>query len=255
LLSFDMEPLERALRQAELALEQAQRQLDRANQLLDRNAITLAERLDAQTQRDLAEINLATAQSALADATVRAPFAGVVQQVMVQAQDRVSVNEPLLHLVSTRDLEVVALLPASQAALLQPEMQAQLVLERQNMLSLTLERQDPVQAGGSLRLYFSGNLDGQVVGTFFPVRLALAPVPEVVVLPLRSLYDNHFVYRVNGQALLERIAVEVEGFKGAGEQQQVLVRSPELASGDAILTTRLRNASQGLPVLVQEPLQ
>ena len=254
-LTFATEPLERTVRQAELALDQAQRQLERAEQLWARNAITAAERLDAQTQRDSAEVTLASAQSDLIEATVRAPFAGVVQQVMVQAQDRVGVNEPLLHVVSTGDLEVVALLPTRFAAVLEPTMQAHIELGVNDERVLQLERRDPVQAGGSLRLYFSGDLADQVAGSYYSVRLELPPVPDVIPVPLRALYDNQYVYRVTAQDRLERVAVEVMGFQGTGEQQQVLVRSPELAVGDAILTTRLRNATQGLPVLVRESLQ
>lgn len=252
LLRFDEAPLERALRQAELALAQAQRQLERNTQLLARNAITDAELADAQTQRDQAQLNLESAQAALNDATVRAPFAGVVQQVMVQTQDRVGPNEPLLHLVATDRLEVVALLPVQQVPVLSAELAAQIDLGSGAQRPLQLERWEPVQVGGSIRLYFSGELADQVSGTFFPLALTLPAVAEVIQLPLRALYDNQFVYRVDAEQQLERIRVEVLGFRGQGEQQQVLLRSASLQTGDPILTTRLRNATEGLPVLVQE---
>ena len=254
LLRFDSVPLERAVRQAELALAQAQRLLLRNTQLLASNAITAAELADAETQRDQATLNLESAQAALADATVRAPFSGVVQQVMVQAQDRVGPNEPLLHLVSVEQWEVVARLPAHLSQVLSTDLRAHLLRAEAEPLELQLERWQPMPAGGSLELYFSGPVTDTLVVAFYPIRLVLPPVTEVIQLPLRALYDNEFVYRVTAQAQLERVRVEVVGFVGAGEQQQVIFRSDELRAGDPILTTRLRNATQGLPVLVQERL-
>lgn len=255
LLNFDVVPLARAVRQAELALEQAQRQLERNRQLLARNAITIAELADTETQRDQAELNLESTQAALAEATVRAPFSGVVQQVMVQAQDRVAGNEPLLHLVAVDDLEVVARLPASQAGVLSTRLRARIILSNTEPRVLQLERWDPVQVGGSIQLYFSGVLADQISATYYPLYLELPTVSEVIQLPLRALYDNQYVYRVSAQAQLERIQVEVIGYTGFGEHQQVLLRSRELRARDPILITRLRNATQGLPVLVQEVLE
>lgn len=65
------------------------------------------------------------------------------------------------------------------------------------------------------------------------------------------MYENRHVYRVVDERL-ERVNVDVVGYRGRNEQAEALVRSEDLNPGDRLLLTRLANAVNGLPVLVRE---
>jgi RND family efflux transporter MFP subunit len=106
LAQLDLAPLERAVRQAELALSQAERQVERNQQLIARNAITTAEVQDSETQRDLAVLSLDEARTALADATLRAPFAGLVAERIVPNLTTVAPGQPVLRLHDMSEIRV-----------------------------------------------------------------------------------------------------------------------------------------------------
>lgn len=106
LAQLDPAPLERAVRQAELALSQAERQVERNQQLIARNAITTAEVEDSETQRDLAALSLDEARTALADATLRAPFAGLVAERIVPNLTTVAPGQPVIRLHDMSEIRV-----------------------------------------------------------------------------------------------------------------------------------------------------
>lgn len=106
LAQLDLSPLERAVRQAELALLQAERQVERNQQLISRDAITTAELQDSETQRDLAALNLEEARNALSDATLRAPFSGLVAERMVPNLTTVAPGQPVIRLHDMSEIRV-----------------------------------------------------------------------------------------------------------------------------------------------------
>lgn len=106
LAQLDLAPLERAVRQAELALSQAERQVERNQQLIGREAITTAELQDSQTQRDLAALSLDEARTALSDATLRAPFAGLVAERIVPNLTTVAPGQPVIRLHDMSEIRV-----------------------------------------------------------------------------------------------------------------------------------------------------
>lgn len=106
LARLNLAPLERNVRQAELSLEQAERSVVRNQQLIERNAITQAQLEDSQTARDQAEVQLEEARSALDDATLEAPFEGLVAERMVANRTTVSAGQPVLRLHDMSEIRV-----------------------------------------------------------------------------------------------------------------------------------------------------
>lgn len=76
-----------------------------------------------------AEANLATAQRALADTEVKAPFAGTVEVVHAQVGDYLNPGAPVATLTDFSRVRVIAGVTASEAALLAPGYTASLVFE------------------------------------------------------------------------------------------------------------------------------
>ncbi|MCH8551398.1 MAG: hypothetical protein LAT62_05640, partial [Natronospirillum sp.] len=148
---------------------------------------------------------------------------------------------------------VFAQLPAHHAPLLEVGMQATLEADDGAEKTLRLQGWEPVSRGGSLRLRFAVEDPDSlaVADRHHRLRLALPEVSDVVPVPVNALYENRFVYWVD-EDVLQRIEVEVIGFRGNGTTTQALIRSDELSEDDRLLLTRLANAVSGLPVLVRE---
>jgi len=98
LARLDLANFERAVRRAELEREQAQRDFARAAQLAESNVTTQARFDDARTALDLAEVALEEAREALADATLRAQFDGLVARRLVANYSTVAQGTPVLRL-------------------------------------------------------------------------------------------------------------------------------------------------------------
>jgi RND family efflux transporter MFP subunit len=86
----------------------AEADLQRMKNLEAAGAISQRELDDAEATLKVAEANAAQADKRLGDATVRAPFAGVVAERSVRTGDRVAVGDPLFRIVNTAALEFEA---------------------------------------------------------------------------------------------------------------------------------------------------
>lgn len=242
----DVDAAEQNLQQQRLSRRQQQLQVEgHADRL---------EQLDVE-RRDLT-LEIEELSERIEDAEVRAPFAGQVVALDVEAGARVAADSPLLTLVDGSAWRVRAQLPLHHAPLLAPGMQAVLESDQQTVdeQRLTLEGWEPVSRGGSLRLQLALESPpvSMVADRHYRLRLLLPAASEVMRLPVSALYENRFVYRVDEDSRLERIEVSVVGYAGNGENTQALIRSDELQAGDSLLITRLANAVTGLPVLVRE---
>jgi hypothetical protein len=72
--------------------------------------------------------------------------------------------------------------------------------------------------------------------------------PNVVALPIHSLYENNKIYRVEDNRLVGIDVEEVGDFVDAENNFRVLIRSAQLQAGDRIITTQLPRAITGLLV-------
>lgn len=111
LAQLDLDPLERAVSSATLSLEMAEREAARAATLADRQIGARAGAEDAATARDMAQIALRDANAALDDATLRAPFDGLVAARLTPTFSAVAPGQPVLRLHDLSELRVDFALP------------------------------------------------------------------------------------------------------------------------------------------------
>ncbi len=111
LAALDAAPFERAVERAQLALLQAEREFERARVLAARDAVSQVRAEDAGTDRDLAAVALREAQDDLADASVTAPFDGLVATRLTANFTNVSPGQPILRLHDMSEVRVEFDLP------------------------------------------------------------------------------------------------------------------------------------------------
>jgi RND family efflux transporter MFP subunit len=111
---LEVEAAEARLAQVRAQLRETQRQNERVSQLFASKAVSRSKLDEAETALQMAESDVAAqraqlgvAQQALADATVRAPFAGVVGRRQVGEGEFVQVGTPLVEFVSLDPIEVI----------------------------------------------------------------------------------------------------------------------------------------------------
>ncbi len=118
-----------AARQTDLA--HARRELERGRKLMERNAISEQKRDDLEYAVEKAESELAlavvardSAKRALEDATIRAPFAGVVEDDLVDVGDFVTSGVPVATVVELSRVRLRAGVTAAEASRLAVGMNA-----------------------------------------------------------------------------------------------------------------------------------
>ncbi|MBE0506644.1 MAG: biotin/lipoyl-binding protein [Marinospirillum sp.] len=235
-----------ALMNRELAVEQHPSRLQQLEASIRRAEVQLQ-----QAQRDL------TATELRADRTLR------IQEVLVAAGDRVSLNEPLLSVFSPQALEMEARLSLSWLPAIRAAMQAgeslrarvdldgqPLVFELQQLAGRTSD------SAGILATFVlqEGKADGLALGQFVDARLDLPLQQQVYWLPVDALQGRDRIYRIE-EGRLQGIQVELLGDLPRSGQPGVLVRAASLQPRDPILANRLPNAMDSLLVDVVDVIQ
>lgn len=108
LAQLDLAPFERAVERAELQLVQAERSLERARELARQNVGPRTQAEDAETERDLADVALREARDALADATITAPYRGLIAERLIANHVIIAPGTPVvrIHDVSQMRVEI-----------------------------------------------------------------------------------------------------------------------------------------------------
>ena len=101
--------------QARSQYEDAERAYQRARQLIDREAIAQSVLDSRKSQRDITRAALDTAEKALGDTVLRAPFSGAISRIDVKRFQNVQPQEPIAILQSA-EVEAVINAPANLIA-------------------------------------------------------------------------------------------------------------------------------------------
>lgn len=237
---------------AELSLNSAQQALS-----AKRLALINAEAASARGELEVERLSLALerAQQDLADATLRAPFDGVLTQVSVKPGDQVNAGQSLAVLTDLTSLEVAFSTQNPRVIrLLQPDAQAPLPLPTQ--VTLTSGSLQWVQNGQLSRVASSGELaDGgrQLFATLDPIEQTLlrpgdwvqveVTEPErddVSWIPISALTDDEQIFTLD-QDRLRAISVEVLQRDGT----RALIEKP---ASDSIVAEVAPRFADGLPV-------
>ncbi len=210
--------------QAEAQLREARREAARLENLVGRGAASQSRVDEARTQLDMARSRLVGAQAqlglaerAVADASVSAPFAGLISRRYVNVGELVSPGSKLFDLVALDPVEVefhVAEVDSARVALGQSvEVQVssypgEVFRARVNVVSPTIERETRTRRVKAVL----ANGDGRLLpGTFARVDLGVAERSGVVMIPKEAVLqrsDGSVIFRLMGGDRVERLRVQ-----------------------------------------------
>lgn len=106
-----LDPFERAVARRALQLDMAAREASRAQDLAARAVAPATQAEDAETAREMAEVDLRDARAALEDATLLAPFDGLIAARLVPAYASVAPGQPVLRLHDMSEMRVEIAVP------------------------------------------------------------------------------------------------------------------------------------------------
>jgi multidrug efflux pump subunit AcrA (membrane-fusion protein) len=191
----------------------------------------------------------------VAKTAVRAPFTGPVLAVHVAPGDRSNLVGTLVEVADADSFEVRVQVPSAYEHRFQQHLtdghgvRATLPEGQRLLLGRLARRIQPGQSG--LDAFFEPADGGAALpplGRVVDLRIQLPAEPNVVALPIGSLYQNDRVYAVQNSRL-QSIAVERVGeVQTPDGEYRVLVRAPELTGGLPVITTQLPKAAPGLLV-------
>ena len=257
--------------QAREQADAARAQRDIAQRQWDTNQALVAQGFIAKVALDNSQASLQAAQAsyraavagaevarkALDDASLRAPFDGVVASRLAQAGERVGVDVKLLELVDPSQLEVEVALSASDSVDVRIGQVAQLQVEdRPDTLTARVKRISPSAQAGSRSVLVFLALDAQPGlrhGLFVKGTLGTTQ-SRVLAVPLEAIRTDRarpYVQAVaDGQVVHRPVEMGLRGTEVNGrDANPIWVAVQGLNEGDTVLQGQLGPLREGLRVI------
>ncbi len=226
---------------------------DRSAAALARAASTLQEEraalAAAQSQAAAASAGVQSAAVPLADATIRAPFAGVVSARYVAAGAVVAPGSPIAAIQNERRLEVEVAVPLDRAAGLTRGAHLRLRSGGRTYLGTItgIAPSDPMLRALNLRIAIGrapGLVPGSYVRVSVPYRIAGATLVPSAALVTRAGQDGVFAVRA-GRARFVPVQARPAG------DGEIAIRGARALAGSMVAISALERLTDGAPVRVQ----
>ena len=251
---------------AKSQMEIAQRQWDINKSLVDRGFISkiAMDNSDASYQGAVASHKAAiagadVARKALDDATLRAPFAGIVSGRAAQVGERVGVDAKIMELVDLSQLEVeVPLSPSESMDVRVGQVAALQVEDRKDTIGAKVKRISPSAQTGSRSVLIYLALDkaeGLRHGLFAKGILGMGK-SQVMAVPLSAVRTDRaqpyvqVVEQVGGQlqVMHKTVTLGVRGMDLAQPESETMVGVTGLTEGSTVLKSHVGALREGMAV-------
>jgi membrane fusion protein (multidrug efflux system) len=263
---LDLQAAKARLAQARANLRKEKSQTDRVRKLRLENVSSIQQLEEAETTLLLAEsavraeqAEVGVAARALADASVAAPFAGLVARRAVELGQFVQPGTVLFELVSLDRLEVVFAVTELDTALVHTgqKVQIQVGAFQDRVFEGTVTFVAPTIDPATRTLRVKAGVDNQEgllrPGLFARVSLGVNRPENVLMVPEEALIQRAggvSVYRLLEGDRVERVSV----MTGASANEQVEIRG-DIRPGDRIIRRGHGGLADGMAVIVRDTLR
>ncbi len=259
LARFRLESIGPAAASADAQRRMAAADLTRMQNLLKEGAVAPRDLENAEAAFKAAEAGAALAHKRLEEATVRAPFDGVVAQRDVQSGDRVGDGDRLFRLVNTAELEFSASVPTEALGAVRPGVPVSLTVSgfdggtiagRVARVNSTVDA-----ATRQVKIYVSvPNRDHRLAGDMFATgRIALSEahgglaVPTAAVKPAAGGAQSVWVV-AGGKAEAHLVTIGLRD-----ELRDLVEVKSGLKEGDSVIVSPIEGLASGQLVQVIQP--
>ena len=204
-----------------------------------------------------AEAQLAMAKNALVDAQAKSPIDGIVARLHARSGEKVNADSPIYTIVNLRQMELQALLPASDIGAVRLGAPVRFNVDGFADRTFTgrVERINPTAEAGSrsITIYVSVSNPELVLrgGSFASGTLELAastPRPTLPLTAIRSENGQNFVWVIRDGKLARKSVV-----LGRRDEEAGLVQVTEAIPGLPVVATRVDGLREGNPAVLKLP--
>ena len=240
--------------------EQAKREWERSSQLHQRGVVSEQTLEQIAARRDSLNASVATARAGLTEAsqmleesTLRAPFSGRVEALLVEQDEFVVAGQPVMRLSSPEGREVEVRVPA--------HLLSHVRLQQTLPVWSVQDRHQPPQTGSVVEIAQAGGIRGELHPVLVslpantlepgePVEVGITPELEAALtVPLLSVIRNAegtSVFRVRDN-IARRVSVNVDRVVG----ERVVIKSGDLSPGDQVVYAGMTRLADGDAVEVR----
>ena len=258
LVQMDVSTLQLQKKQAEAGVAVAQANLLDAQKNWERLATLRNENAVSQQQLEKMKLGLDAAQAQLSQVSagydllkmqvdksrLKAPFAGVITQKGFQSGDLYSPASmmPVYTLQNVSRIKVELQITSNEISRIKKEQRASLKVDYlseavEGTVTLVGVAADPLSKTFFVECQFD-NSQGQLkAGTFGRVAIAIEEIPDVIVIPRKSLIDKSHIFVVEGDHAYQRsIAVDRESLDQLVVKSGLTENEAYVISGAYVLT-------------------
>lgn len=252
-----------AIQATSVQLELAQSQLQTARTLVDRGTSPRSALDSAQANYDGLAANLAAQEAQLAsialnlaNATIHAPYSGVIAERSIDPGQSVNPGTPVVVLVDTSAMEVSATASLSDATQIAVGQPVAITVESlsNRVFSATVDRISPVAAEGTRTLPVFLTLDNSEGilrgGMFVTGQIVVDAAEDVLTVPTRAVLtdeDGSYVLAIEDDRLVRR-AVETGRTWPSSRTVEIL---EGVSVGDTIVAQELSGLAAGSLVTIE----
>ncbi|MBI3135012.1 MAG: efflux RND transporter periplasmic adaptor subunit [Bacteroidetes bacterium] len=263
LMTIDSEILASTINEVETSLEMAEYMFEKQQKLMDEGVGVEIEYEQAKNQKKSLEQKLKTMRSQQGKTVVRAPFGGVVDEIMVSLGDMASPMNPLLRIVNNKNITIAASLAENLLANVNLGTAVELVIPAMNDTTIQgvvsykgnfidpVNRTFKIQVAIKNNALLMANMLAKVNVVDYTCKDALVVNSEAV---LQDTKNNNYVYKLKkGEGelyVLEKVLVKVEKTY-SGESCIVPLTAGALVAGDQIVLSGAKGVTESDRVKLQ----
>jgi membrane fusion protein, multidrug efflux system len=262
LVTIDSEILASSIDEVETQLEMATYMFEKQEKLMQEGVGVEIEYEQAKNQKKSLEKRLQTMRSQKGKTIVRAPFSGVIDDIMVSLGDMASPMVPMLRLVNNQQVQISASLSENLLGAVRVGSKVDLVIPSMNdtVINATVSYKgnfiDPVNRTFRIQVDIKNNkllLPNQVAQVNvvdFYHKDALVVATESI---LQDTKDNNFVYKMKADGdgfVLEKVFVRIEkSYKG--QSSIIPVTAGQLKANDQVVLSGAKGITESDRVKLQ----
>ena len=244
-----------AYEMAQATLKQAEDAYERLQKVHGTGSVSDVTMVDIETQLSKARASAESAEQALADCSVKSPFAGTVAKVFVTEGMEVSMGEPLAEIIDLSSLEIHIPVPETEIVNVKSGQSALMDVPALGLKGVQLKVVSKGVSASALSHTYdcvlkpAGKISGLMPGMVSRVYMSKNSSASITVpsSSIRTDMTGRYVWIVNDQDRVCKVYVTVDGFSGDG-----VIVSSGLEQGDRLIVDGISKVSTGMKVNVIE---
>ncbi|HSY60363.1 MAG TPA: efflux RND transporter periplasmic adaptor subunit, partial [Cytophaga sp.] len=226
LAKTDGEQILKSIQELDKSLELANQLYDKQKRLWDQQVGTEVQYLQAKNQKESLESKKATLQEQYSKTSIRAPFAGVIDEVFTKEGQMLAPGMAAFRLVNTGDLKLVAAVSESYVSKVKVSQEALVTFpdlnnkEIKSRVKVVGDVIDPVNRTFQVDLDLKQDKNLLKANMISYVKIKDYTNPSVIVIPVNLIQRNNnqsYVYVVDGNVAAKRFVTVGQYYENSVE--------------------------------------